>query len=50
MRSLTSLCRAAVIAALSGLGVIGTHNGLVYLWELSTGRKLGTLHQFEGTL
>lgn len=47
-KSLTSPCRAAVIAALSGLGVVATPGGLVYLWEFSSGSKLGVLHHFEG--
>ncbi|XP_031376678.1 uncharacterized protein LOC116192300 isoform X2 [Punica granatum] len=38
--------RAVAIAALSGHGVIGTRDGIVYLWDLSTGNKLGTLHHF----
>lgn len=45
-----SLCRAAAIGAFSGLGVIGTDDGLVYAWELSSGAKLGTLHHFKGML
>ncbi|KAL3824247.1 hypothetical protein ACJIZ3_020276 [Penstemon smallii] len=38
---------AAVTSA--GVGLIGTSDGLVYMWELSTGMKLGKLHSFEGT-
>ncbi|KAJ0037653.1 hypothetical protein Pint_23475 [Pistacia integerrima] len=40
--------RAAAIGALSGHGIIGTDDGLVYAWELSSGTKLGTLHHFKG--
>ncbi|XP_044489852.1 uncharacterized protein LOC123214163 isoform X4 [Mangifera indica] len=40
--------RAAAIGAFSGLGVIGTDDGLVYAWELSSGAKLGTLHHYKG--
>ncbi|KAL5759341.1 hypothetical protein ACOSQ2_018179 [Xanthoceras sorbifolium] len=40
--------RAAAINASAGHGIIGTHDGLVYMWELSTGTKLGTLHDFKG--
>ncbi|KAK4761150.1 hypothetical protein SAY87_006043 [Trapa incisa] len=38
----------SVMAALSGFGVVGTRNGLVYLWELSTGNKIATLNHFKG--
>ncbi|XP_065860602.1 uncharacterized protein [Euphorbia lathyris] len=40
--------RAAAIGTSSGEGIIGTHDGLVYMWDLLTGKKLGTLHKFEG--
>ncbi|KAK0574811.1 hypothetical protein LWI29_029475 [Acer saccharum] len=40
--------RAAAVNASAGHGIIGTHDGLVYMWELSTGTKLGTLHDFKG--
>lgn len=40
--------RAAAIGASSGLGIVGTKDGLVYAWELSSGNKLGTLHDFKG--
>ncbi|XP_019074824.1 uncharacterized protein LOC100268093 isoform X3 [Vitis vinifera] len=40
--------RAAAIGASAGHGIIGTHDGLVYMWELSTGTKLGSLHYFKG--
>ncbi|KAL5553593.1 hypothetical protein UlMin_040994 [Ulmus minor] len=39
---------AAVIGASSGHGIIGTYDGLVYVCEMSTGAKLGTLHHFKG--
>ncbi|CBI27851.3 unnamed protein product, partial [Vitis vinifera] len=42
--------RAAAIGASAGHGIIGTHDGLVYMWELSTGTKLGSLHYFKGML
>ncbi|KAL0424870.1 UNVERIFIED_CONTAM: hypothetical protein Sradi_1021800 [Sesamum radiatum] len=29
-------------------GIIGRSDGLVYMWELSTGTKLGNLHSFKG--
>uniref|UniRef100_A0A6N2M7V0 FYR C-terminal domain-containing protein n=1 Tax=Salix viminalis TaxID=40686 RepID=A0A6N2M7V0_SALVM len=40
--------RAAAIGSSSGNGIIGTFDGLVYMWEFTTGTKLGTLHHFEG--
>ncbi|XP_062111488.1 uncharacterized protein LOC133822987 isoform X2 [Humulus lupulus] len=40
---------AAAIGASAGHGIIGTSDGLVYIWELSTGTKLGTLHHFRGS-
>lgn len=40
--------RASAIGASSGLGIIGTNDGLVYAWELSSGNKLGILHHFKG--
>ncbi|KAF8021381.1 hypothetical protein BT93_G1731 [Corymbia citriodora subsp. variegata] len=40
--------RAASVGVLSGQGIIATNGGHVYPWELSTGKKLGTLHQFPG--
>lgn len=39
--------RAAAIGASASHGIIGTHDGLVYMWELSTGTKLGSLHYFK---
>ncbi|KAI3467220.1 hypothetical protein Pfo_023883 [Paulownia fortunei] len=32
-----------------GHGIIGRCDGLVYVWELSTGMKLGNLHSFKGS-
>ncbi|TYK28123.1 aspartic proteinase A1-like [Cucumis melo var. makuwa] len=32
----------------TGRSIIGTQDGLVYIWKLSTGNKLGTLLCFEG--
>ncbi|XP_040373477.1 uncharacterized protein LOC112196523 isoform X6 [Rosa chinensis] len=40
--------RASVIGASAGLGICGTCDGLVYMWELSSGTKLGTMHHFKG--
>ncbi|CAN8291517.1 unnamed protein product [Cochlearia groenlandica] len=40
--------RANVVGTLSGHGVACTVDGLVYLWDLSTGVKLGSLHDFKG--
>ncbi|PIA57660.1 hypothetical protein AQUCO_00600414v1 [Aquilegia coerulea] len=39
--------RASVINVLEGCGIIGSHDGLVYIWELSTGLKLADLHHFN---
>lgn len=43
-----SLSRAAAVGASAGHGIIGTCDGLVYTWEMSTGTKLGTMHHFKG--
>ncbi|KAF8399648.1 hypothetical protein HHK36_015517 [Tetracentron sinense] len=43
-----SLCRASTVGASAGFGIIGTRDGLVYMWEMSTGTKLSNLHYFEG--
>ncbi|XP_008446596.2 uncharacterized protein LOC103489281 isoform X1 [Cucumis melo] len=40
--------RASAIGASAGRGIIGTQDGLVYVWELSTGNKLATLLRFKG--
>ncbi|CAG7864687.1 unnamed protein product [Brassica rapa] len=40
--------RADVAGTVSGHGVTGTLDGLVYLWDMSTGLKLGSLHDFKG--
>ncbi|GAV78765.1 LOW QUALITY PROTEIN: hypothetical protein CFOL_v3_22230, partial [Cephalotus follicularis] len=40
--------RAVAIGALAGQGIIGTDEGHVYMWQFSTGTKLGTLHHFKG--
>ncbi|XP_024018311.1 uncharacterized protein LOC21409112 [Morus notabilis] len=40
---------AEAIGASAGHGIIGTCDGLVYIWEMSTGTKLGTLHHFRGS-
>lgn len=39
----------AAIGTSAGHGIIGTHKGHVYIWELATGTKLGTMHDFEGS-
>lgn len=41
-------CRATAIGTSSGHGIIGRSDGLVYVWELSTGIKVGSLHHFKG--
>ncbi|GMH15255.1 hypothetical protein Nepgr_017096 [Nepenthes gracilis] len=41
--------RTVAIGNLAGHGIIGTHEGLVYMWELSTGTVVGALHNFEGS-
>lgn len=40
--------RADVAGTVSGHGVTGTIDGLVYMWDMSTGSKLGSLHDFKG--
>ncbi|CDY16152.1 BnaA09g28860D [Brassica napus] len=40
--------RADVAGTVSGHGVTGTLDGVVYLWDMSTGLKLGSLHDFKG--
>ncbi|XP_043716398.1 uncharacterized protein LOC122664583 [Telopea speciosissima] len=40
--------RASAADALFGHGIIGTRDGLVYMWELSTGAKLSDLHHVKG--
>ncbi|CAA7036305.1 unnamed protein product [Microthlaspi erraticum] len=40
--------RADVAGTVSGYGVAGTLDGLVYLWDLATGVKLGSLYDFKG--
>ncbi|KAF9591574.1 hypothetical protein IFM89_004628 [Coptis chinensis] len=39
--------RASFADAFEGCGFIGTHDGLIYNWELSTGLKLADLHHFK---
>ncbi|KAK2975934.1 hypothetical protein RJ640_008034 [Escallonia rubra] len=41
--------RAAMLGASAGHGIMGTCDGLVYMWELTTGNKIGNLHCFEGS-
>ncbi|GMI99857.1 hypothetical protein like AT1G26330 [Hibiscus trionum] len=40
--------RAAAIGAAFDHGIMGRDDGLVYMWELSTGARLGVLHHFKG--
>ncbi|KAL7123652.1 hypothetical protein ACP275_01G119200 [Erythranthe tilingii] len=40
-------CMAAAVTS-AGHGVVGGNNGIVYLWELCTGEKLGNVHSFKG--
>ncbi|CAI9096435.1 OLC1v1032586C2 [Oldenlandia corymbosa var. corymbosa] len=40
---------AAAVGASAGHGVIGRSDGLVYMWELATGMKLGDLHHLKGS-
>ncbi|KAL5725790.1 hypothetical protein ACHQM5_008894 [Ranunculus cassubicifolius] len=39
--------RASNADSSEGCGIIGTQDGLVYIWELSTGITLADLHHFE---
>ncbi|KAL5988141.1 hypothetical protein ACLOJK_035904 [Asimina triloba] len=39
---------ASTAVASSGHGVIGTHDGLVYMWELSTGNRVANLKHLNG--
>ncbi|XP_027095896.2 uncharacterized protein [Coffea arabica] len=41
--------RGVAAGASLGHGIIGRSDGLVYMWELSTGIKVGNLHQFKGS-
>ncbi|KAJ4842100.1 hypothetical protein Tsubulata_007950 [Turnera subulata] len=40
--------RTAAIGSSGGHGIIGTLDGSLYTWELSTGNKISVLHQFKG--
>ncbi|MFQ6637472.1 hypothetical protein Gotur_012626 [Gossypium turneri] len=40
--------RAATVSASLDHGIMGRDDGLVYMWELSTGTRLGVLHHFKG--
>ncbi|OMO72056.1 hypothetical protein COLO4_27850 [Corchorus olitorius] len=40
--------RAAAIGASFDRGIMGRDDGLVYMWELATGTRLGVLHNFKG--
>ncbi|CAL1395158.1 unnamed protein product [Linum trigynum] len=39
---------AAAVATSGGNGIVGTRDGAVYMWDLSRGNRLGTLHHFKG--
>ncbi|TKY75463.1 nucleus protein [Spatholobus suberectus] len=39
--------RTSGIGVSCGYGIISTSDGVVYMWELSKGSKLGTLHHFQ---
>ncbi|MBA0834652.1 hypothetical protein Goarm_006982 [Gossypium armourianum] len=39
---------AATVSASLDHGIMGRDDGLVYMWELSTGTRLGVLHHFKG--
>ncbi|MBA0743969.1 hypothetical protein Gogos_006615, partial [Gossypium gossypioides] len=39
--------RAATVSASLDHGIMGRDDGLVYMWELSTGTRLGVLHHFK---
>ncbi|XP_055809882.1 uncharacterized protein LOC129880068 isoform X2 [Solanum dulcamara] len=39
--------RATAIGFSAGHGIIGRSDGLVYMWELTTGERLQTLHHFK---
>lgn len=43
-----NISSAVAVGTVAGHGIIGTMDGLVYIWELSTGATLGNLHQFKG--
>ncbi|KAK4430102.1 hypothetical protein Salat_1310900 [Sesamum alatum] len=45
----SALDGGAAAVTSDGHGIIGRSDGLVYMWELSTGRKLGNLHSFKGS-
>ncbi|XP_038997347.1 uncharacterized protein LOC120122221 [Hibiscus syriacus] len=40
--------RAAAVGASLDHGIVGRDDGLVYMWELSTGTRLNVLHHFKG--
>ncbi|KAK7360635.1 hypothetical protein VNO77_02643 [Canavalia gladiata] len=42
-----ALCRTTDIGVSCGYGIASTSDGVVYMWELSRGSKLGTLHHFQ---
>ncbi|XP_073108053.1 uncharacterized protein [Elaeis guineensis] len=39
--------RASALDASADYGIIGTSEGLLYKWELSTGKKVATMHSFK---
>ncbi|XP_073145770.1 uncharacterized protein [Henckelia pumila] len=44
----SAISQGAAAVTSPGFGIIGSRDGFVYEWELSTGTKLGTLHSFKG--
>jgi len=45
-----TLCRTTTVGVSGGYGITSTSDGVVYMWKLSTGSKLDTLHHFQGML
>lgn len=41
-------CRASAANLLGGKGIIGTYDGLVYIWDLCSGRELFNLQLEKG--
>ncbi|XP_019244170.1 PREDICTED: uncharacterized protein LOC109224070 isoform X4 [Nicotiana attenuata] len=41
--------RATALGFSAGHGIIGRSDGLVYMWELTTGKRLQNLHHFKGS-
>ncbi|KAL6528019.1 hypothetical protein OROHE_014969 [Orobanche hederae] len=45
----SAMDEGAAAATSTGHGIIGRCDGLIYMWELSTGMKLGNIHSFKGS-